>query len=156
MKEVINMLFIKREVTPEDRLEFSMVPLIDPVSRVGITPNHVTVNENEDVYLVSLSNQHISFIYEMPRYFTLVYHGLYVFFFVINQAEKGADDSKVIFVKGLKFPRKLENEKEAVCQAIKAALMTYYAEYTIGELVVDSEEKIHYYRRIIKGELFDN
>lgn len=151
------MLFLKREVNKEDLFEFSMVPLIDPVSKQTSTPKHVTVGQDEEIYLVSLSNQHISFTYEMPRYFTLVVAGKFVFFYVINHTdlcETSEDVTKLIYVKGIKVPVKLEKKTKELKQLIKDSLLVYYGDYTINAIILDPIETVQYYVRMNDGKLY--
>ncbi|WP_314059535.1 hypothetical protein [uncultured Vagococcus sp.] len=147
------MNFKKRLVTEEELKEFAKVPLVDPVSQKLSQPKNVTIAENEGVYLVSLSNQHISFSYEMPRYFVLDYKGLLIFFFVIDHTELSDEVTKSIFAKGIKMPKKLIRETLEIRKLIIKALFVYYGDYKINQIILDEVAEISYYLRMEEGKL---
>lgn len=148
------MIFTKRPTTANDHYEFSLVPLVDPVTMNVSQPKHVTVSEDGSVKLVSLSNQVISFIYEMPRYFSLMVNGRFVFFYVINYTQGREDSSKTIFVKGIRISKKLQSETSLISSYIEESLLTYYEDYVIDGIILDANDKIDYFTRMNEGKLY--
>lgn len=148
------MTYIKRRITEEERLQYEHMRMKDPVTMQPSEARHVTLSERDMAYLISLSNQRISFIYEMPRYFCFSIKEEFIFFFVINQAEKGSDDAKVIYVKGMKVPEALEEMTDEILPMIEEALMVYYSDYEIAKLSIESKDKIQYYSELKDGVLY--
>ncbi len=146
------MNFKKRPVTEEELKEFGEVPLVDPVSQKVSQPKNITIAENESVYLVSLSNQHISFSYEMPRYFVLNYRGSLIFFFVIDHTESNEEITKSIFVKGIKMPKQLIRETAEIRKLIIKSLFVYYGDYKMNQIVLDEVDETSYYLHLTEGK----
>lgn len=149
------MNFKKRPVTDEDLIEFSLVPLLDPVTREASQPKNITFTENAAIYLVSLTNRHISFDHEMPRYFTLNYQGYLVFFFVIDYTDSSEEVTKSIFAKRIKMPKRLIRETTKIRELIIKALFVYYGdgEYKISQIILDDVAEMTYYINIVDGNL---
>lgn len=147
------MNFKKRPVTESELKAFAEIALVDPVSQNKSQPNSITIADGESVYLVSLSNQHISFSYEMPRYFVLNYHGSLVFFYVIDHTELSDEVTKTIFAKGIKMPKRLIRDTPEIRKLMIKALFVYYGDYKINQIILDDVEGIAYYLRQTEGKL---